>query len=146
MRCCAPGKFWVRLSGMIPLWIQIWSVCFKAAKFSSKFSRYLTPFCNSKYLKGVWHEIFDFRIFSWISVPQAPNYSIGAVLNFFKNSRRYLRMNIYAGVNCSAMSTTPAKIFSINPCHREITKKPKVFRRCQRHCRKTVHRCQQHRR
>ncbi len=27
-------------------------------------------------LKGVWHEIFDFRFFSWISVPQAPKYSM----------------------------------------------------------------------
>ncbi len=26
-------------------------------------------------LKGVWHEIFDFRFFSWISVPQAPKYT-----------------------------------------------------------------------
>ncbi len=34
-------------------------------------------------LKGVWHEIFDLSFFSWISVPQAPKYSIGAVLNFF---------------------------------------------------------------
>jgi hypothetical protein len=31
-------------------------------------------------------------------------------------------MNIY--INCSAVSTTPA----INPCHGEITKKPKIFR------------------
>jgi hypothetical protein len=28
----------------------------------------------------------------------------------------------------------------------EITKKPKIYRRCQRHCWKTVHRCQWHRR
>ncbi len=27
-------------------------------------------------LKGVWHEIFDFRFFSWFSVLQAPKYSI----------------------------------------------------------------------
>ncbi len=43
-------------------------------------------------------------------------------------------------INCSAVSTTPAKNLSpvsttpaINPCHGEITKKPKRFRRCQRH-------------
>ncbi len=46
-------------------------------------------------LKGVWHEIFDLRFFSWISVPQAHKYSIGAVLNFFENSRRYSRINVY---------------------------------------------------
>jgi hypothetical protein len=34
----------------------------------------------------------------------------------------------------------------INPCHGEITKNPKIFRRCQRHRQKTVHRCQRHRR
>ncbi len=34
-------------------------------------------------LKGVWRKIFDFRFYLWISVPQAPKYSIGAVLNFF---------------------------------------------------------------
>ncbi len=46
-------------------------------------------------LKGVWHEIFDLRFYSWISVPQAHKYSIGAVLNFFENSRKYLRINVY---------------------------------------------------
>ncbi len=68
----------------------------------------------SLFFKGVWHEIFDFRFFSWISVPQAPMYSFGAVLNFFENSRRYSRINIYRGVNvnCSAVSTTPAKNLS----------------------------------
>ncbi len=46
-------------------------------------------------LKGVWHEIFDLRFFSWIIVTWAPEYSIGAVSNFFKNSRRYSQMNVY---------------------------------------------------
>ncbi len=46
-------------------------------------------------LKGVWHEIFELRFFSWISVPQAHKYSIGAVLNFFENSRRYSQINVY---------------------------------------------------
>jgi hypothetical protein len=42
-------------------------------------------------------------------------------------------------INCSAVSSTPAKNLSlvsltqaINPCHGEITKKPKIFRWCQR--------------
>ncbi len=50
-------------------------------------------------LKGVWHEIFDFRFFSWLSVPWAHEYSLGAVSNFFENSRRYSRMNVITGVN-----------------------------------------------
>ncbi len=50
-------------------------------------------------LKGVWHQIFDFRFFSWIIVTQAPKYSIGAVETFFENLRRYTRMNVFTGVN-----------------------------------------------
>ncbi len=70
-------------------------------------------------LKGVWHEIFELRFCSWISVPQAHTYSIGAVLNFFENSRRYSRINVYCrckpckpAKSCSAVSTTPAKNLS----------------------------------
>ncbi len=40
------------------------------------------------HLKGQCHEIFDFWIFSWISFPQAPEYTIRAVSNFFENSRK----------------------------------------------------------
>ena len=58
-------------------------------------------------LKGVWHEIFDFRFFSWISVPQTSKYSIGAILNFFENSQRYSRINVNTGVN-----DTGNKLFS----------------------------------
>ncbi len=54
----------------------------------------LTKKAEETQLKGAWHEIFDFRFFSWTSVPQAPKYSIGAVLNFFENSQRYSRMII----------------------------------------------------
>ncbi len=50
---------------------------------------------GSHFLKGVRHEIFDFKFFSWIRVPQAPKYSIGAFLNFFENSQRYSRINVY---------------------------------------------------
>ncbi len=40
-------------------------------------------------LKGQCHEIFDFRFSTWISFPQAPEYTTKAVSNFFKNLRRY---------------------------------------------------------
>ncbi len=33
-------------------------------------------------LKGQRHEIFDFRFSTWISFPQAPDYTIRAVSNF----------------------------------------------------------------
>ncbi len=36
-------------------------------------------------LKGQCHEIFDFSFFfSWISFPQAPEYTIRAISNFFQ--------------------------------------------------------------
>ncbi len=81
-------------------------------------------FCNPS-TKRVWHEIFDLRFFSWISVPQAPKYSIGAVLNFFENSRRYSQINVY---------------------HRCQRHRQKAVQRCQRHRRKIYRRCQRHRR
>ncbi len=46
-------------------------------------------------LQEVWQEIFDLRFLSWINVPQARKYSIVAILNFFENSQRYLRNNVY---------------------------------------------------
>jgi hypothetical protein len=69
-------------------------------------------FFASSMLKGVWHEIFDLSFFSWISVPQAHKYSTGAVLNFFENSRRYSRINVY---------------------HRCQRHRRKAAQRCQRH-------------
>ncbi len=50
-------------------------------------------------LKGVWHEIFDLRFFSWISVPQAHKYSIGAVLNFSKICGDIGELMFITGVN-----------------------------------------------
>jgi hypothetical protein len=46
------------------------------------------------YLKGQCHEIFCFWFFSWISFPQASEYTIGAVSNFFENSRRYSQLKV----------------------------------------------------
>ncbi len=45
-------------------------------------------------LKGQCHEIFDFRFSTWFSFPQAHNYTIGAVSNFFENSRRYSQLKV----------------------------------------------------
>ncbi len=45
-------------------------------------------------LKGQCHEIFDFWFFSWISFPQAPEYTIRVVSNFFENSRRYSQLKV----------------------------------------------------
>ncbi len=45
-------------------------------------------------LKGQCHEIFCFWFFSWISFPQAPEYTSRAVLNFFENSRKYSQIKV----------------------------------------------------
>ena len=46
-------------------------------------------------LKGQCHEIFDFWFFSWISFPQASEYTSMAFSNFFENSRRYLQLKVH---------------------------------------------------
>ncbi len=46
-------------------------------------------------LKGECHEIFDFWFFSWISFPQATEYTSTAFSIFFENSRRYLRLKVH---------------------------------------------------
>ncbi len=58
-------------------------------------------------LKGVWHEIFDLIFFSWISVPQAPKYCIGAVLFFSKIRGDIRELMFITGVN-----DTGEKLFS----------------------------------
>ncbi len=69
-------------------------------------------------LKGVWHEIFDLRFFSWISVPRPPSIPVGPFWIFSKIPGDIREWIFIAGViNCAAVSTTPAKI----------------YRRCQRH-------------
>ncbi len=55
------------------------------------FSYQIKLFC----LKGQCHEIFDFCFWSWISFPQAPEYTITAISNFFENSWRYSRLKVH---------------------------------------------------
>ena len=45
-------------------------------------------------LKGQCHEIFCFWFFSWISFPQASDYTIRAVSSFFENLRRYSQLKV----------------------------------------------------
>ncbi len=54
-------------------------------------------------LQEVWHEIFVFRFFSWISVHRTPDYSIGGVSIFRKFAE------IFANEWLSPVSTTSAK-------------------------------------
>ncbi len=64
-------------------------------------------------LKGVWHEIFDCRSFSLISLPSAPEYLFGAISNFYENSPRYpqlLTMSTYDKLSPTSM------LLDINYC------------------------------
>ncbi len=46
-------------------------------------------------LKGQCHEIFCFRVFSWITFPQAPDNNIRIISNFFKNSLIYSQVKVH---------------------------------------------------
>ncbi len=72
----------------------------------------LTNSKPKKVLKGQCHKIFCFWFFSWISFPQAPEYTIRAVSNFFENSRRYSQLKVD---------------------HRYQRHRWQIYHRCQRH-------------
>jgi hypothetical protein len=46
-------------------------------------------------LKRQFHEIFDFWFFSWISFPQASEYTNTAISIFLENSRRYSQLKVH---------------------------------------------------
>ncbi len=50
-------------------------------------------------LKGVWHEIFDLRFFSWISVPQAQSIPLGPFWIFSKIRGDIRELMFITGVN-----------------------------------------------
>ena len=49
-------------------------------------------------LKGQCHEILDFKFCTWISFPQASDYTIRDVSNFFENSWKYSQLKVHTGV------------------------------------------------
>ena len=68
---------------------------------------------NSHDLKGQCHEIFCFWFFSWISFPQAPEYTIRAVSNFFRgdicSSRLTTGINDTGGKFATGINDTGGK-------------------------------------
>jgi hypothetical protein len=54
---------------------------------------------ETHYLKGVWHEIFDFRFFSWIIVPRAPSIPMGPFRIFSKIHGDIREWMFITGVN-----------------------------------------------
>ncbi len=55
------------------------------------------PFFITQQLKGTVSRDFRLLVFSWIysSFPQAPEYILPAISNFFENSRRYSRLKVH---------------------------------------------------
>ncbi len=52
------------------------------------------PVILYRYFKWTVSRDLDFWFFSWISFPQAPEYTTRAVSNFFANSRRYSQLKV----------------------------------------------------
>ncbi len=106
------------------------------------------------HIKGSLTQDFRLQVFFMNQCPPGPQVFRWGRFEFFRKFAEIFANEYLSPVlNCSAVSTTPAKNLSpvsttpvINPCHGEIIKKPKIFRWCQRHRRKTVHRCQRYRR
>jgi hypothetical protein len=64
-------------------------------------------------IKGTVPRDFDFRFSTWISFPQAPDYTVRAVSNFFENSRRYSQLKDYhTGVIDTGGKWKKCQIFS----------------------------------
>ncbi len=74
--------------------MQLLSYFFIFNKNKSLLLHKLSNIENKICLKGQCHEIFDFWFFSWISFPQASEYTSTAISNFFENSRRYSRLKV----------------------------------------------------
>ncbi len=50
---------------------------------------------NIPYLKGQCHKILQLLVFFMNKFPQAPEYAIRAVSNFFKNTRRFSQLKVH---------------------------------------------------
>ncbi len=74
--------------------------------------------CKTYVFKGSLTRDFRLQVFLWISVPQGPKYSIGAVLNFFEIRRDIREWIFIAGVNdtsdklCSGFNNTGEKFIA----------------------------------
>jgi hypothetical protein len=66
-------------------------------------------------LKGTVSRDFLLLVFSWISFPQAPDYTIRAVLNLFEDLRRYLQLKV--SLWCRWHWWQMEKIFNQKTCY-----------------------------
>ena len=92
-------------------------------------------FCRELELKGQCHEIFDFCFFSWISFPQAPEYTNRAVSIFFEYSRRYSQLKVHHRCRWHRWQI----------CRRCCWYRRQFCRRCRWHRWQICHRCRWYR-
>ncbi len=107
-------------------------------------------------LKGQCHEIFCFWFFSWINFPQAPEYSIKTVSNFFESLRRYSQLkvchrcqHIYKFLHSSSLSGVCSLIlFPLFATGVNNTRETggKIYRQCHWYRGQICHRCRWYRR
>ena len=102
-------------------------------------------------LKGQCHEIFDFWFFSWISFPQASEYTITAISNFLKirgdiRGSRYTIEKIFKQKNFNNFVWAPlgSRVnINIHFCL-QVHFRRQICRRYRWHRWQICHRCQQH--
>ncbi len=76
-------------------------------------------------LKGQCHEIFDFWFFSWISFPQAPEYTIRVVSYFFENSRKYSQLKVHHVSLTPVASLPPVSLIPV--VHLDLQISPRIY-------------------
>jgi hypothetical protein len=60
-----------------------------------RFWNHLYSLLAAQALKGSLTWVFWLKVFLWISFPLAPEYPMGAIWNFYENSRRYSQLCVY---------------------------------------------------
>ena len=112
------------------------------------------PWTQFPNFKGSLTRDFRLQVFFMNPCPPGPQVFHWGHFDFFQKfaeifANEYLsQVSTTPAINCSVVSTRLAKNLSpvsttlaINPCHGEITKKPKIFCPCQQHRRKIAKNC-----
>ncbi len=80
-------------------------------------------FVNVVSLKGQCHEIFDFRFFTWISFPQAPDCTVS---NFFRKLAEIFAAQGAPPVSLTPMANLP-QLSWIPVVHLDLRISPRIF-------------------
>jgi len=81
-------------------------------------------FLLSELLKESLTRDFRLQVFSWISFPRAPEYTTGAISNFYENMRRFSKLKVINGVNDNGDYLSPVPTPAINT---KLRISPRIF-------------------